>query len=81
MTPTNVEVRLVDQPKGESIFVALDRVRRCYSEQGNTTWTGHKKKHRQKVKPAQSAAADVSSDLSMRRGPITRSRSCLQDEQ
>ncbi len=80
MTPTNVEVRLVDQPKGESIFVALDRVRR-YSEQGNTTWTGHKKKRRQKVKPAQSAAADVSSDLSMRRGPITRSRSRLQDEQ
>ncbi len=26
MTPTNVELCLVDQPKGKSIFVALDRV-------------------------------------------------------
>ena len=41
VTPTNVEVRLVDQPKGDSIFVALERVRRCYTEQGDTTWTGH----------------------------------------
>ncbi len=35
VTPTNVEVRLVDQPKSDSIFVALERVRRCYPEQGD----------------------------------------------
>ena len=50
VTPTNVEVRLVDQPKGDSIFVALDRVRRCYAEQGDATWTGHKRKRRRKSK-------------------------------
>ena len=32
VTPTNVEVRLVDQPKAESIFVSLQRVRQCESE-------------------------------------------------
>ena len=31
ITPTNAKVLLIDQPQGESIFVAaLDRVRRCY---------------------------------------------------
>ncbi len=31
--PTNAEVRLIDRPKDESIFVALNQVRRCYPEQ------------------------------------------------
>ena len=44
VTPTNVEVRLVDDPKAAPIFVALDRVRLCYPEQGDVTWTGKSKK-------------------------------------
>lgn len=43
VTPNNVEVRLVDQLNGDSIFVALERVRKYYPEQGDMTWTGHKK--------------------------------------
>ena len=42
ITPTNMEVRLVDRLTSESIFVALDRVRKCYLEQSNDTWTGYK---------------------------------------
>ena len=32
VTPTNAEVRLIDRPKDEPIFVALDRIRLCYPE-------------------------------------------------
>jgi len=39
VTPTNVELRLVNDPTGDSIFVSLDQVRCCYSEQGDETWT------------------------------------------
>ena len=48
-----VEVRLVNRPKSESICVSLDRVRRCYPEQGDTPWTGPKsttRKPRKKTK-------------------------------
>ena len=44
VTSTNAEVRLVDDPKAASIFVALDRVRLCYPEQADVTWTGRSKK-------------------------------------
>ena len=35
VTSTNAEVRLVDDPKGESIFVFLNRVCKGYTEQGD----------------------------------------------
>ena len=38
LTPTNAEMQLVDQPDGETLFVALDRVRPCYSEMSNEVW-------------------------------------------
>jgi hypothetical protein len=44
VTPTNAEVRLVDDPKAAPIFVALDRVRICYPEQTDVTWTGRSKR-------------------------------------
>ena len=40
VTPTNAEVRLVDDPKADPIFVALDGVRMGHPEQGDVTWTG-----------------------------------------
>ena len=40
VSSNTAEVRLVDRPNGESICVSLDRVRRCYQEQGNTLWKG-----------------------------------------
>ena len=39
VTPTNMEVQLVDDPTGDTIFVLLDRVHCCYAEQGNATCT------------------------------------------
>ena len=33
ITSTNAEVHLIDKPNGQSIFVALNRVRSCYPEQ------------------------------------------------
>jgi len=29
VTPTNAEIHIIDQLQGESIFVALDRIRQC----------------------------------------------------
>ena len=82
VTPTNVEVHLVDQPKGDSIFVALDHVRRCYSEQGDVTWTGPKRKHRRKSKKLiQPDEVETAAVQPTQRGPVTRSRSRLQDKQ
>jgi hypothetical protein len=40
VTPSNVEVRLVDKPAEPSIFVSLDRVRACYQELGDVSWSG-----------------------------------------
>ena len=44
VTPTSVEISLIDKPKDPSIFVSLDRVTPCYSELGDCSWTGRKKR-------------------------------------
>ena len=44
------EVQLIDLPNGESIYVSLDQVRRCYQEQGNTLWTGPRSSRKKKSK-------------------------------
>ena len=52
VTPNNVEVVLIDKPRDSSIFVALNRVRLCYPEQPEETWTGsrrRRKKNKRKV--------------------------------
>ena len=41
MTPTNIEARLVDRPEQSSIFVSRSRVRQCYDELDNVSWSGH----------------------------------------
>ena len=41
LTPTNAEVRLLSCPEGDTIFVALDRIRPCYAEMSDEVWTGH----------------------------------------
>ena len=74
-TPTNAEVRLVDRPEDDSIFVALNRVRLCYPEQGSNTWTGHKKRRKRK-KPSKESPTSGTQDGSPLpyQGPVTRSR-------
>ena len=74
VTPTNAEVRLVDNPKAASIFVALDHVRLCFPEQGNETWTGKSKRRRRAAtRSADAGPHRVSSAPRVRTGPVTRS--------
>ena len=72
VTPTNAEVRLVDDPKAAPIFVALDRVRLCYPEQGDVTWTG-KTKRRAVTHSKESDSDRTPSTPHVRTGPVTRS--------
>ncbi len=46
VTPTNAEVRKVDEPMANRIFVALSRLCLCYPEQENTTWMGRQPRRR-----------------------------------
>jgi len=76
LTPNNAEVVLVEKPNEPSIFVALNRVRLCYTEMDDTSWTGpkRKKKHR---KAAKSKATEHDVTLTESppeyHGPLTRS--------
>lgn len=75
ITSTNAEVRLVDKPDEPTIFVSLSRVRPCYSELPNSSWSGHtptkKRKRRSPTKSSKSAKQTESTPYT---GPITRSR-------
>ena len=50
VTPTNAEVKLIERASEPSIFVAIDRLCKCYPELSDTCWTGWKlsQKHRSK---------------------------------
>ena len=74
LTPTNVEVRLVDNPTLDPIFVSLDRVRRCYPELGNNTWTGPRKKRKRAKKSRHQKDVTEPAHLTSSRttGPVTR---------
>ena len=71
LTPNNVEVSLIDQPKDQSIFVSLNRIRLCYDEMEDITWTGPKKKRKQSKHKEQSTVS--TQPLTPRKGPTTRS--------
>ena len=43
ITPTNAEVTLIEKPDDPSLFVSINRLRRCYPEMSDTSWTGRKK--------------------------------------
>ena len=72
VTPTNAEVRLVDKPDESSIFISLSRIRPCYAELSDTSWSGHTRK-RKRNKPTKTAPKAPSSEPYYT-GPITRSR-------
>ena len=40
LTRTNAEVKLIDKPDADAIFVALNRVRLCYQELLSKSWCG-----------------------------------------
>ena len=80
LTPTNAEVQRVDQPNGETLFVALDRVRPCYQEMSDEVWVGRGKRRRprctergQKAPDAEAPREDLPSSEEYT-GPLTRSR-------
>lgn len=72
LTANNAEVVLIDKPKDQSIFVSLDRIRLCYDEMEDATWTGPKKKRKYPKRKEKSTVS--SKPLSPpRQGPTTRS--------
>lgn len=73
VTDTNVEARLVDRPEDDSIFVHINRVRRCHPQQGDAVWKGprDKRSHRRR-KPKDLPQIDGAQPYA---GPVTRSRS------
>ena len=78
VTPTNVEVKLVDQPKEPSIFVSIDRVRRCPNEMEDISWTGHAQRSTRSRQAQSKAKKSVDShevNNKQYSGPITRARS------
>ena len=71
LTPNNAEVSFIDQLKDQSIFVSLNRIRLCYDEMEDTTWTGPKRKRKQSKRMEQSTVS--TQPLISRKGPTTRS--------
>ena len=73
ITPTNAEVQLIQYPSEPTIFVAIDRLRKCYPEQPNDCWLGKKKIPKKKARPSNSEPAVGPPQEPPRRGPVTRS--------
>ena len=72
VTPTNAEVRLVNDPTAASIFVALDRVRLCYPEQADITWTGRSRR-KTAARSKRTVSDSAPSTPCICTGPVTRS--------
>ena len=73
LTPTNVEVQLLNSPHDSPIFVSLDRVRLCYEEMTDDVWAGpnhHTPAVKRKTAPPKSHKEMTPVD---RTGPVTRS--------
>ena len=72
LTPTNAEVKLVDSVDDPSIFVALDRLRHCYPEIPDTSWTGRRKTRKRKSKHAANNSTSRAPPEPRTTGPVTR---------
>ena len=78
LTPTNAEVQLAHDSESESIFVALNRVCRCYDEMSDEVWMGHGVKPTKSKKSSKATKSTVSvadTPAPTYQGPITRSMS------
>ena len=72
VTNTNVEVRLVDCPQDESMFVHLNWVRKCNPQQGDTVWVrSRRKRHKKKMRATDPPQRDGA--MQPYTGPFTRS--------
>ena len=72
LTPTNAEVKLADSIDDPSIFVALDRLRPCYPEIPDTSWTGRRKTRKRKSERSPTSRAPPEPRTT---GPVTRAMS------
>ena len=63
LTPTNAEVRLVDKPDDHTIFVSLNRVRLCYPELPDKSWSGKSKRVQKKAQPSNDTQAEEQSTI------------------
>ena len=73
LTPTNAEVQLVHDSDSESIFVALDRIRRCYDEMSDKVWMGHGVKPAKAKERSNITRSNPAPTTPTYQGPITRS--------
>ena len=72
LTSTNAEVKLVDSIDDPSIFVALDRLRPCYPEISDTSWTGRRKTRKRKSKRSANNPTSRAPPEPRTAGPVTR---------
>lgn len=77
LTPTNAEIRLVDKPTDPSIFVSLSRLRPCYTELQDVSYSGRARRRKKATnsnnsrnKLPESTNNNVSPDPNR---PVTRS--------
>ena len=70
ITPTNAEVQLIEYPSEPSIFVAIDRLWKCYPEQTNNCSQEEKPKKRSAKLPTSESSGDQPQEP-LRRGPVT----------
>ena len=80
LTPTNAEVRLIDEPKSVPIFVPLSRVRACYEELPDVFWKGsspHKYTPKQQKSTTIQPPTTSNSTFTPYSGPMTRSRTAI----
>lgn len=75
-TGSNVSLHLVDKPDDSPIFVSLSRVRPCYKEIADSSWSGHTQKRKRK-KQKRKANVSLPTTCESYSGPTTRSRSSV----
>jgi len=75
LTPTNAEVKLIDEPLSAPLFVSLTRVRPCYDELPDASWKGSSpgKYAPRQQKPSASPCREDTGTAPYT-GPMTRSR-------
>ena len=79
LTPTNAEIRLVDKPTDPSIFVSLNRLRPCYSELRDVSWSGRTSKRKKKLSARNKTTTSESlstNNVSSPNRRVTRSMTC-----
>ena len=70
LTPTNAEVKLIDKPDADTIFVAQNRVRLCYPELPSKSWSGKMLGRQRKSKKQPLLITALPKCIT---GPVTRS--------